>query len=61
MPSKSAHGKMDQQETDAAAWQAARGAVTGAARVCSISFSSIVAKVWQSFGAMKILYSGCCL
>ncbi|KAH0289057.1 hypothetical protein M436DRAFT_84070 [Aureobasidium namibiae CBS 147.97] len=32
MPSKSAHGKMDQQETDAAAWQAARGAVTGAAR-----------------------------
>ncbi|KAI4733509.1 hypothetical protein E4T50_15949 [Aureobasidium sp. EXF-12298] len=32
MPSKSAHGKLDSEETDAAAWQATRGAVTGAAR-----------------------------
>jgi hypothetical protein len=35
MPSKSVHGKLDSEETDAAAWQATRGAVTGAARVCS--------------------------
>jgi len=32
MPSKSVHGKLDSEETDAAAWQATRGAVTGAAR-----------------------------
>jgi hypothetical protein len=35
MPSQSVHGKLDSEETDAAAWQATRGAVTGAARVCS--------------------------
>ncbi|KAI4834540.1 hypothetical protein E4T44_04791 [Aureobasidium sp. EXF-8845] len=32
MPSQSVHGKLDSEETDAAAWQATRGAVTGAAR-----------------------------
>ena len=33
MPPNSAHGKLDSEETNAAAWQATRGAVTGAARV----------------------------
>ncbi|CAD0099354.1 unnamed protein product [Aureobasidium mustum] len=32
MPPNSAHGKLDSEETNAAAWQATRGAVTGAAR-----------------------------
>ncbi|KAI5198720.1 hypothetical protein E4T38_07371 [Aureobasidium subglaciale] len=35
MPPNSAHGKLDTEETNAAAWQATRGAVTGAARVRS--------------------------
>lgn len=30
------HGRLDSEETNAAAWEAARGAVTGAARVSLI-------------------------
>ncbi|THW50922.1 hypothetical protein D6D21_01758 [Aureobasidium pullulans] len=42
MPPNSAHGKLDSEETNAAAWQATRGAVTGAARMSGMIFGSVI-------------------